>query len=204
MASNDFATACPKFAESYRLDPAAGTLVGLALCNEGEGKSASAWAEFLLVAREAKKSGRRPRAARARARGEARATLVSNFDRGRRRCPCGPRLRSGARRRRRCPGINLALNRLQRQLPTEPLDVEDDRLFTNSLGTSRVVAADLKRRVEASIQKLPPKQRLVMELRLYHQMSFEEIAAVAGISTDAAKMNFHHGLKRLRADAPEE
>jgi len=101
-------------------------------------------------------------------------------------------------------GINLALNRLHRQLPTEPLDVEDDRLFTNSLGTSRVVAADLKRRVEASIQKLPPKQRLVMELRLYHQMSFEEIAAVAGISTDAAKMNFHHGLKRLRANAPEE
>jgi len=61
MANNDFATACPKFAESYRLDPAAGTLVGLALCHEGEGKSASAWAEFLLVAREAKKSGRTDR-----------------------------------------------------------------------------------------------------------------------------------------------
>jgi RNA polymerase sigma-70 factor, ECF subfamily len=101
-------------------------------------------------------------------------------------------------------GINLSLNRLDRQLPTEPLDLEDDRLFTNSLGTSRVVGADLRQRVHASICELPPKQRLVMELRLYHQMSFEEIGAVAGISSDAAKMNFHHGVKRLRDVMPEK
>jgi RNA polymerase sigma-70 factor (ECF subfamily) len=101
-------------------------------------------------------------------------------------------------------GINLALNHLRHEVEMDPLDVEDDRLFTNSLGTSRLVAADLRRRVSEAIARLPPKQRLVMELRIYHQMTFEEVATVAGISVDSAKVNFQHALRRLRSDAPEE
>jgi hypothetical protein len=53
MGQGDYEQACPKFEESYRLDPATGALYAVALCHERQGKLASAWVEFMDVASRA-------------------------------------------------------------------------------------------------------------------------------------------------------
>ena len=75
--------------------------------------------------------------------------------------------------------VHLALNHLRGTPKTDPLEALDDvPAFTNALETSRLAAAEVWAKVSVRLSaELPPKQRLVVELRLFHELSFREESA---------------------------
>ena len=56
----------------------------------------------------------------------------------------------------------------------------------------------IKEELWNEISKLPNKQRRVMILRITDSLSYSEISKITGISEGTAKVNFHHGLKKLK------
>src|SRR5262249_389942 len=58
LDQKNYDEACPKPAESARLEPSSGTLLALGICHEGQGKTASAWADYSAAATIAKRDKR--------------------------------------------------------------------------------------------------------------------------------------------------
>jgi RNA polymerase sigma-70 factor (ECF subfamily) len=51
---------------------------------------------------------------------------------------------------------------------------------------------------QKAIEKLPTKQRLVLLLRVYQDLSFEEIGKALNIRANSAKVNFHYALEKIK------
>ncbi len=79
MTEGKFADACPKFADSQRLDPSPGTLLNLANCYEKLGRTASAWATYREAASAANAAGRADYVASAQRHAEALAPKLAKL-----------------------------------------------------------------------------------------------------------------------------
>jgi RNA polymerase sigma-70 factor, ECF subfamily len=62
---------------------------------------------------------------------------------------------------------------------------------------SAIRAAEIER-VQAALRGLPEKQRLSVSLRLFDGLSFREVAELTDSTEGAARVNYHHGIRRLR------
>ena len=95
--------------------------------------------------------------------------------------------------------VNACLNRVASKKPeTEPIDAMQhvDQRSVDPL--REIERGERAVEVRRAIRRLPPKQRATLILRVYQELSHEEIANVLGTTVGAAKANFFHALGNLK------
>ena len=101
-------------------------------------------------------------------------------------------------------GVNVCLNRVSARSPlttaagSQTIDEADLVDHRTESASERLLRQERGERVRAAIARLPRKQRATLVLRMYHEMSHQEIADVLGSSVGAVKANFFHALNGLR------
>jgi RNA polymerase sigma-70 factor (ECF subfamily) len=92
--------------------------------------------------------------------------------------------------------VNLALNHLRDA--SKFVEHTPDEGSVAPEAQSRIEAAEASRGLEAAVSRLPNKQRMIVELRVYQELSFRDIAEALDTTANAAKVGFHHAIKNLR------
>jgi RNA polymerase sigma-70 factor (ECF subfamily) len=95
-------------------------------------------------------------------------------------------------------GINLALNHLRDRGREQPSDVAGAELTVDAVAPGAMLSAERALALRQAVAELPPKQRMVLELRVFDDLSFREVAALADCTENAAKVSFHYAVKKLR------
>jgi RNA polymerase sigma-70 factor (ECF subfamily) len=94
--------------------------------------------------------------------------------------------------------INLCKNRLRDKGRWQKVDLQDEpSLQVAPVAEGAVESEERQAVLEEAVQKLPPKQRQTLELRVFGDLSFREIADAMGCTENAAKVNYHYAVKNL-------
>ena len=62
----------------------------------------------------------------------------------------------------------------------------------------------LQVRLQEALQTLPPKQRMVFNMKYYDEMKYEEISSILGTSIGALKASYHLAVKKICAFFEDE
>jgi hypothetical protein len=139
--------ACPKLAESQRLDPGAGTLLALSLCHEGQGKTATAHDELKQAAALGRSKGRPELANAADKRAAAMEPKLAKLVV---RLPKGERDRYDVT----LDGTKLNGDRLETPFAVDPGEHKIEASAAGKLSKSYVVRLNAAGVIEVVIEKL--------------------------------------------------
>lgn len=79
-----------------------------------------------------------------------------------------------------------------------PLEVSGDVASGEQGALERVTVVSEAARVKTALDALPEKQRMAVTLRIYEGLSFKEVGEAIGSSEGSARVNYHHGVRKLR------
>jgi RNA polymerase sigma-70 factor, ECF subfamily len=94
--------------------------------------------------------------------------------------------------------INCSLSWIRDHRHEQPAEIAEDAFIDVNAGPENIAGDQESARLRDAIAQLPPKQKMVLELRVFDDLSFKEVAELADCSENTAKVNFHYAVKRLR------
>jgi RNA polymerase sigma-70 factor (ECF subfamily) len=95
--------------------------------------------------------------------------------------------------------VNLALNYKTRSRVSSFESIDDNpELHSDSDPSAGLMSTELTAQINAAIDTLPPRQRMVFNLRYFEQMPHAEIATMLSITEGAVKANYHQAINKLR------
>jgi RNA polymerase sigma-70 factor, ECF subfamily len=94
-------------------------------------------------------------------------------------------------------GSNLLRDQVRRQ-KGKLVPLEDRDVAAVSDPHAHLAAAETEARVREGLAQLPRLQREVFLLRVQEGTDYEEIAAALGTTPGAARVHYHHAVKRLK------
>ena len=95
-------------------------------------------------------------------------------------------------------GGNLLKDQFRGRKGRETVSLEDHDVVATTDPDAELAADELERRLRVGLTRLPRLQREVFLLRTQQGSEYEEIAVVLGTTAGAARVHYHHAIKRLK------
>lgn len=95
-------------------------------------------------------------------------------------------------------GANAARDHHRRNRKRVVLSLEGQDLVSEADPEGEAEAGEAQDRLLTALERLPQKQRDVFLLRAQQGMPYEEIAESLGTTPGAARVHYHHAVKRLK------
>jgi RNA polymerase sigma-70 factor, ECF subfamily len=99
--------------------------------------------------------------------------------------------------------LNTAKNRL-RSHHRESVGIDQLNIAVSDHTVEKLMAIDVKKLIREEVAKLPARQQTALNLRIFEDLSFKEIAQIMQCPYDTAKANYRHALLKLRARMESE
>jgi RNA polymerase sigma factor (sigma-70 family) len=88
------------------------------------------------------------------------------------------------------------LNKRKKAAFGELADIENDVQHSHGGGVGPD-GDEIQRRLQAAVESLPEKQRLVFQMKYYDDLRYQDIAEILGGTVGSLKASFHHAVKKI-------
>ena len=92
--------------------------------------------------------------------------------------------------------INIGKNYLRKEKAKKFISLDNILNLSSDNETRR--PENIKSKMQQAINKLSPKQHMVVILRGFQNLPYKQIGAIMGITENSAKVNYFHALKNLK------